>query len=238
MALHRGRIGARTSFGFTDRIGGTSLAPYDSLNLGSHVGDDADAVERNRAQLAAEIDAPSLVFMTQVHGTHVERISVQVPTPLESCDAMVTDSAVALCVLSADCVPVVLADDVAGVVAVAHVGRRGLRDDVISAAVREMRAAGASQIAARLGPCICAGCYEVSEGVRAEVAVEVPAAGAVTRSGAPAIDLLAGIESVLAAWDIMDIQRVGGCTAEDSDLYSYRRDGVTGRLAGLVWLDS
>jgi polyphenol oxidase len=238
VALHSGRIGIRTGFGFTDRLGGVSVAPYDSFNLGDHVDDDAEAVARNRVALSDAIGARSLVFMNQVHGVRVECISAAVPEPLGTCDAMVTDSDVALAVLAADCVPVVLADDHAGVVAVAHVGRRGLRDDVISATLRQMRSAGASKVVARLGPCICAGCYEVSEGVRAEVAAVVPTAGASTRAGRPSIDLRAGLASALAAWDVTDVQRVGGCTAEDPDLYSYRRDGVTGRLAGVVWLDS
>ncbi len=215
-----------------------SVGPYDSFNLGQHVGDDAGAVLRNRTELADSLGVSALVFMNQVHGVRVERISAAVPEPLESCDALVTDSDVALAVLTADCVPVVLADDQAGVVAAVHVGRRGLRDGVISATLRQMHSAGASAVAARLGPCICVGCYEVSEGVRDQVAAAVPAAGARTRAGTPAIDLRTGLEAVLAAWDVTDVQRVGGCTVENPDLYSYRRDGVTGRLAGVVWLDS
>jgi polyphenol oxidase len=235
MLLHRGRIGARTQFCFTDRLGGVSAAPYDSLNLGDHVDDHPQSVVRNRALIASEISTNALVFMSQVHGTHVERIDALGHLPNEACDAMVTDTLAALAVLVADCVPVLLADDVAGVVGVAHVGRRGLRDGVLAATFREMHAAGATDIAARVGPCICAGCYEVGSAVRDEVSAAVPRAAATTRAGTPAIDLRAGVASVLAAWEVDDVEHVEACTAEDPRLYSYRRDGVTGRLAGAVW---
>jgi hypothetical protein len=103
-----------------------------------------------------------------------------------------------------------------------------------------MTAAGAdpAAITALIGPGICGQCYEVPAQLRDEVAAAVPATHCTTRNGTPGLDLRAGIAAQLAAAGVRQVQADGRCTAEDPDLYSYRRDGVTGRFAGLIWLAS
>ena len=118
----------------TDRRGGRSASPYDSFNLGGHVGDDPAAVAANRDRLAGELGVPSaaLVWMTQVHGTGVAIVEDAEENPVADVDALVTATpGLVLCVLVADCVPVLLADPVAGVVAAVHAGREGVRRGVV-----------------------------------------------------------------------------------------------------------
>ncbi|MFF5443624.1 peptidoglycan editing factor PgeF [Streptomyces sp. NPDC012888] len=231
-------------FAFTDRWGGVSAVPYEELNLGGAVGDDPAAVRRNRS-LAAErlgIDPARVVWMNQVHGRDVAVVdgpwgdSREVP----AVDAVVTARrGPALAVLTADCVPVLLADPVAGVAAAAHAGRPGLVAGVVPAAVEAMAALGAdpARLVARTGPAVCGRCYEVPAGMRDEVAEAVPAAYGETSWGTPAVDVVAGVHAQLAALGVTDVRASGTCTLESPDHFSYRRDRVTGRLAGYVWLD-
>ncbi|MGX2997777.1 peptidoglycan editing factor PgeF [Streptomyces sp. JNUCC 64] len=230
-------------FAFTDRWGGVSAAPYERMNLGGAVGDDPAAVRANR-RIAAEhlgFDPVSVVWMNQVHGSEVA--VVHTPwgdAPAPRVDAVVTARrGLPLAVLTADCVPVLLADPVAGVAAAAHAGRPGLVAGVVPAAVAAMVELGAepSRILARTGPSVCGGCYEVPEEMRAEVAAVEPAAHAETTWGTPAVDVCAGVHAQLARLGVNDRERSDVCTRESPDHFSYRRDRATGRLAGYVWLD-
>ncbi|MET7273377.1 peptidoglycan editing factor PgeF [Streptomyces flaveolus] len=230
-------------FGFTDRWGGVSAVPYEELNLGGAVGDDPAAVTANR-ELAAKslgVDPARVVWMNQVHGADVA--AVDAPwgdRPVPRADAVVTaERGLALAVLTADCVPVLLADPVAGVAAAAHAGRPGLVAGVVPAAVRAMTELGAdpARIVARTGPAVCGRCYEVPEEMRAEVAAVEPAAHAVTSWGTPALDVSAGVHAQLERLGVCDRAQSPVCTRESKDRFSYRRDRTTGRLAGYVWLD-
>ncbi|MGW2260904.1 peptidoglycan editing factor PgeF [Streptomyces sp. NPDC004749] len=230
-------------FAFTDRWGGVSAAPYDRLNLGGAVGDDPAAVRANR-ELAAKtlgLDPARVVWMNQVHGREVAVVEQPwTDGDVPAVDAVVTvRRELALAVLTADCVPVLLADPVAGVVAAAHAGRPGLVAGVVPAAVEAMTGLGAepSRIVARTGPAVCGRCYEVPAAMRDEVAATVPAARAETSWGTPAVDVVAGVHAQLDALGVADRQRSDVCTRESDDHYSYRRDRTTGRLAGYVWLD-
>ncbi|CAL9430942.1 Polyphenol oxidase [Streptomyces sp. enrichment culture] len=241
-------IGQRESasgahFAFTDRWGGVSAAPYEELNLGGAVGDAPDAVRANR-KLAAEslgVDPARVVWMNQVHGA--DAVVVDEPwggSPVPEVDAIVTARrGLALAVLTADCVPVLLADPVAGVAAAAHAGRPGLVAGVVPAAVRVMTELGAdpARIVARTGPAVCGRCYEVPEAMRAEVAAVEPAAHAETSWGTPAVDVGAGVHAQLERLGVRDREQSPVCTLESGDHFSYRRDRTTGRLAGYVWLD-
>jgi YfiH family protein len=144
----------------------------------------------------------------------------------------------ALGVLSADCAAVLVADPDAGIVGAAHAGREGMARGVVKALVREMAEAGAdpARMSAAVGPAICGRCYEVPAALRDEVAAQVPGSACLTRAGTPGLDLHAGISGQLASLGIQTVRRDGRCTAEDPGLYSYRRDGVTGRFAALIWL--
>ena len=227
----------------TDRRGGRSTSPYDSFNLGSHVGDDAVAVAANRERLARELGVPGdrLVWMDQVHGTRVAVVDGPVEGPLEGTDAVVTRTpGLVLCALVADCVPVLLADPSAGVIAAVHAGRVGAAAGVVPAAVAAMTRLGASPVGsdALLGPAVCGECYEVPAAMRDEVDAALPGAAATTRAGTPGLDLRAGIARQLAALGIPRVVADPRCTAEDPELFSHRRDGTTGRQAGLVWIES
>lgn len=222
----------------SDRRGGTSQAPYDGANLGAHVGDAPVAVQANRAALAAELGVqPSqLAFMHQVHGGDVAVVAAPQHGEPPQADALVTAvHGLPLVVLVADCVPVVLADPDAGVVGVAHAGRRGMAAGVAQRVVAAMRDLGARSVVARVGPSVCARCYEVPAAMRDEVAAAVPISASVDRHGRPALDIAAG---VLAQLDPLcaDVDVWAGCTREDADLFSHRRDGRTGRFAGIAML--
>ncbi|MFJ2955928.1 peptidoglycan editing factor PgeF [Streptomyces sp. NBC_00669] len=230
-------------FAFTDRWGGVSAVPYDSLNLGGAVGDDPAAVRANRERAARALgrDADRVVWMHQVHGRDV--VVVDAPwgeRPVPAADAVVTTRAdLTLAVLTADCVPVLLADPAAGVVAAAHAGRPGLVAGVVPAAVGAMVAAGArpERISALLGPSVCGKCYEVPAALRSEVASAVPESYAETSWGTPALDVSAGVIAQLARCGVRVIEGPTVCTRESADHFSYRRDRTTGRLAGYVWRD-
>jgi polyphenol oxidase len=225
-------------FAVTDRLGGVSAGPFAELNLGGLVGDKPAHVLENRRRVAAAAGRPAdrVVFMHQVHGADVVVIDEPWPAGAPEVDALVTRSrGLVLAVLVADCVPVLLADPAAGVVAVVHAGRPGLVAGVVPATVAAMRDQGAAQITARLGPSVCGGCYEVPDWMRDEVAAVVPAARATTFLGTPAVDVAAGVAAQLHAAGV-GAARVPGCTVEDPALYSYRRDRTTGRFAGLAWL--
>jgi polyphenol oxidase len=232
----------RARFTFTDRHGGLSTGPYASLNLGEHVGDDVRAVHGNRRILSHRLGVPEdrFVWMRQVHGARVAIVDSPGQAAISDVDAIVTAvPGLALGVLVADCVPVVLADDNAGVIGAAHAGRRGMSEGIVTAAITAMQRLGAEpeRLRAVLGPAICASCYEVSAALRDSVANRVPRAVGLTRGGAPALDLAAGIRDQLRGVGVDRVQVDGRCTVEDAALFSYRRNGITGRQAGVVWLE-
>lgn len=226
----------------TDRRGGRSRPPYDSFNLGDHVGDDPADVTANRDRVATELGVPRdrLVWMRQVHGTGVAVVDRPQPGPVADTDALVTATrGLVLCVLVADCVPVLMADPVAGVVAAVHAGREGLRQGIVHGALAAMAGLGArpADTTALLGPAVCGACYEVPREMQADVARVSPASAVRTRRGTPGLDLRAGLTDVLRATGVAEVVQDPRCTVEDRFLFSHRRDGVTGRQAGLVWLE-
>ncbi len=227
-------------FAVTGRDGGVSRPPYDRLNLGGHVGDDREAVDENRRRVAAAAGQPPdrVLFMNQVHGADVAVVTGPWTSAPPPADAMVTGTpGLVLAVLVADCVPVVLADPAARLVAVAHAGRQGLVAGVVPAVLAAMEKLGARRIIARIGPSICGGCYEVPADMRDDVAAVVPTARSVTRRATPAVDVAAGVVTQLRARGV-DPVLLPGCTVEDPALFSYRRDRTTGRFAALAWLES
>lgn len=227
----------RVSWAFTDREGGSSLGEFGTLNLGGHVGDDPGAVESNRRAVAAAVGVPRdhLLFMQQCHGADVlVADGPWLPPGPPPADGVVTATpGLALAVLVADCTPVLLADVRAGVVGAVHAGRPGMTGGIIVVAVARMRELGARDLTAVVGPSICARCYEVPEELRAAAAAVVPESSARSWTGTSAIDVAAGVVAQLAANDVA-VQWVPGCSREDPQLFSYRRDGRTGRYAGVV----
>jgi polyphenol oxidase len=219
------------NYRFTNRTGGVSTGAFASLNLGTHVGDELSAVMENRRLVSEAIG--SVQYMSQVHGNRVaiiEDIADVDPTA----DALVTGiPGIALAVQVADCIPLLLSSKQS--VAAVHVGRKGLVNGVAQRAVDVMREMGADNLSAIIGPAICGNCYEVSEEIFHEVTSIYPEAKSATRSGTPSLDLLKALASILRGLDI-EVQYETSCTLESEDLFSYRRDAITGRQAGFIWL--
>jgi YfiH family protein len=216
---------------FTNRTGGVSLGAFASLNLGDHVGDDPSAVAANRRSLVDHFGP--VQFMNQVHGDRIVIVE-EVTDVIPEADALVSGiPGIALAVMVADCIPLILTSK--EVVAAVHVGRRGLVNDIARKTIRTMEEMGAGAITAHIGPAICGTCYEVSNEVFKEVTSKHPATISQTIKGTPALDLIAGIRAVLSE-EGLDIKSKFECTVESPDLFSYRRDGVTGRQAGIVSL--
>ena len=216
---------------FTNRTGGASTGAFASLNFGLHVGDDEGAVLQNRRILEEELGP--VQFMNQVHGNRVaiiESVTDEYPTA----DALVTGiPGISLAVQVADCIPLLLYSTHS--VAAVHVGRKGLLNAVTSKALEIMRSMGATEISAIIGPSICGSCYEVSQEIYDEVVALHPAAASQTASLTPALDLPAALREVLKEAGVVIVDE-SGCTVEDSELFSYRRDGVTGRQIGIISL--
>ena len=230
-------LGPGVRAGFTRRPGGGSAGPYAGLNLALHVGDLPADVAANREVLAAWAGGP-VTFPNQVHGTAV--LVAESGDPAEPADAVVTAvPGTAVGVLVADCVPVLLADAEAGVAGAAHAGRKGFVAGVLEAALEAMEKLGArrSAIRAAVGPAAGPCCYEVPAAMRADVGAVRPAAPATTLWGTPSLDLPGGCVALLREAGVAAVATVGGCTIEDEDTYSYRRNGVTGRFAGVVRIE-
>lgn len=230
---------------FTTRAGGTSLAPWCSLDLAHHVGDDVDRVTANRGLLSAALGLTDMdvAYMSQPHSNCVGVVdrpnSQALAYGVPGVDALVTRTrGVGLAVLAADCLPVLFADPVAGVVAVAHAGRRGLVDGVLQAVLRVMveQGADAARTTATIGPAVCDRCYELPQALVDEVAAAIPGSTSQTAAGTPSVTLGGAARSILERAGVRVLD-VGLCTVEQPDrFYSYRRDGVTGRHAGVVVL--
>jgi hypothetical protein len=177
--------------------------------------------------------------MEQVHGRTAAVVDGPRTEPLEATDAVVaTRPGLAVVVLAADCVPILLADADAGVVAAVHAGRVGARVGVVPAALAAMRGAGAriDRTEVLIGPSVCGECYEVPAAMRDDVAAHLPGSAARSRKGTPALDLRAGIWQQLADAGVARIGVDPRCTVEDRTLFSHRRDGTTGRIAAVSWL--
>ncbi|MEV0583472.1 peptidoglycan editing factor PgeF [Nonomuraea sp. NPDC050310] len=221
----------------TDRHGGLSTPPYGSRNLGGLVGDTPEAVRGNREALAAELGVHGIVFMRQVHGADIAYAAQPFGADPPPVDGVFTDvPGLALASLGADCPAILIGDPVARLVGAAHSGRPGTEAGIATALVEAMRAKGARDLVALVGPGACGRCYEVPEDLRARVAAKVPETWSTTSWGTPALDLRAGIEAQLRAAGVSDVRHDARCTIEDEALYSHRREQVTGRFAGLVWL--
>ena len=239
----------------TLRTGGVSTGPYDDgrggggLNLGLHCGDVAEAVRENRARLLALLPAMP-AWTSQVHGIAVADAATVAPgSPVQVADAAVTDRKGVVCaVMTADCLPVLFADREGKVVGGAHAGWRGLAAGVLGETVAAMRARGAGEITAWLGPAIGPQAFEVGAdvldsfvaGARATAdiaqvrAAFTPYAG---RDGKYFADMYALARLFLARDGVSRVSGGTHCTFTERDsFYSYRRDHVTGRQASLIWL--
>ncbi len=228
----------RVDVAFTDREGGVSTGPWASLNLGTGGADDPSNVEANLKLLAGAMGVARIVTMRLVNVVDVAIVGPDDDQRFVA-DALVTDQVgVALLVRVADCLPVVLADADAGVIAVAHAGRKGMQSGVVINTVTAMRQLEAERISAWMGPRACGNCYEVPAQMADEVATAVPAARSTTSWRTPALDIGAGVENQLRAAGVQ-VHDLGAdlCTIEDERLFSYRRQGIqSGRFGAVVVL--
>lgn len=219
----------------TTRMGGVSTGPYASLNLGDHVGDDPAAVAENRARLCRALVLPAEpLWLTQVHG-------IAVAEGQGGCaDASVAFAAGTVCtVMTADCLPLLLCDRAGTRVAAVHAGWRGLLAGVIEAAVTRLDVPG-EELLAWLGPAIGSDAFEVGEEVRVAFMTEDAGAAEAFRpspAGRWLADIYALARRRLARCGVSAVYGGELCTYHDAErFYSYRRDGVTGRMASLIWL--
>lgn len=228
----------------TTRRGGISKPPYDYLNLGSHVGDAPAAVKENRQRLAAfaGLEPGRIGWLNQVHGTGVVELRPDNVQLVPDADASFTrHPGIACAILTADCLPVILADADGSVVGAAHAGWRGLAAGVLESLVAAMGVAPC-RLFAWLGPAIGPDSFEVGPEVRAAFVQETAdAAKAFRTEGARKGHYMADIYALARLrLEKIGVAAVAGgslCTLQDQHwFYSYRRDGQTGRMATLVWL--
>lgn len=222
----------------TTRAGGISSAPYDSLNLGDHVGDAPLSVARNRMLLNTLLPSEP-VWLEQVHGTVVA--NGDLASCLPQADACIARHRDAVCVvMTADCLPVLLCDAMGSVVGAAHAGWKGLAAGVVEATVQAMNVAPQS-LMAWLGPAISQQAFEVGAEVRAVFVDADPRAASAFipgQHGKWLADLYALTRLRLNALGITQIYGGDYCTYRDSKrFFSFRRDGVTGRMGTFIWLE-
>lgn len=238
----------------TTRRGGVSPAPYDDgqggggLNLGIHVGDQPHNVAANRAALAAVLpDEP--VWLSQVHGVAVVDAGRARPGEIPVADGSIARTPDTVCaILTADCLPVLFCDTAGAVVGAAHAGWRGLAHGVLEETVRAMREKGAGELLAWLGVAIGPARFEVGPDVlqafvngapdsAAEQEVRAAFRPIAARPGKYVADIYALARAVLRRVGVTRIAGGEHCTVSNSGrFYSYRRDGVTGRQASLIWI--
>jgi len=222
----------------TLRTGGCSPAPWDSFNLGDHVGDSPVSIAANRAKLRALLPGQP-IWLQQVHG--ITAVDADFSTNLPVADAAIARQPGKVCVvMTADCLPVLLCDRAGTVVAAAHAGWRGLLAGVLEATIGKM-GVPASELLAWLGPAIGPKCFEVGDEVHAafiDQTHDSALAFSPRRPGKWLANIYTLAHQRLQAAGVDSISGGDFCTVSDTErFFSYRRDGITGRMASLIWLD-
>lgn len=243
-------LGAPSNIGAfsTKRIGGVSRAPYDDgaggggLNVGLHTADDAGHVQQNRALLQRLLPSEP-VWLRQVHGAAVVNAATIAPNTVPAADASFTSRPGVVCaVMTADCLPVLLCDSRGAVVGVAHAGWRGMAGGVLQNTIAVMRAAGAGDLLAWLGPAIGPQHFEVGADVLTAFTDQEPQAAAafrplVGKPGKYLADLFHLARLILANSGVGRIAGGSHCTVSAPDrFYSYRRERETGRMVTMIWI--
>ncbi|MFT6984464.1 MAG: YfiH family protein [Psychromonas sp.] len=228
----------------TTRLGGRSLGAYQGLNLGLHVADNPSVVLNNRALLAEQLSLPpSLCWLKQTHSTILHKLENNSGSGHEA-DAVWTSSSNKPCiVMTADCLPVLVTDKQGSFVCAIHAGWRGLCDGIIEKSLSTICDAlkiDSTELLVWLGPCIGKSAFQVGDDVRSQFITQNKDAEsafiAVNGRWLAYLQLLARLR--LAPFNVAQISASEHCTFNEPDLfYSYRRDGQTGRMASLIWLD-
>ncbi|MDD7704090.1 peptidoglycan editing factor PgeF [Campylobacter sp.] len=216
-------------FGFSSRFGGVSKAPFDTLNLGFHTGDAAAAVAKNRELLKREIKAGSLVFMEQIHSDYVLEVTSEnlsdFAKTAPKCDALFTRLLnVGLCVMVADCAPIIVSDEKQGIIAAIHAGRAGVCAKILSKCVQEMKSEP-KDLKIIIGAHIKGSCYEIGD-------MNLGEFNAYKNGGF--FDITAALRAEINALGATNYEISEICSHCDKNYFSYRRDGKTGRFAGWV----
>ncbi len=226
---------------FSTRLEGSSLPPYDSFNVGDHVGDDSHAVAGNRRHLQQLTHVSGITWLCQIHGTAVVNVPLTDDNNNEYDACTTHQTGHACCVMTADCLPVFFCNQQGSQVAVAHAGWRGLWAGVLQNTAATF--ANTADIIAYLGPAISQSAFEVGDDVRDAYILQdstfaeffIPA----VRQGHWQADLYGIARYTLAREGVTAIYGGQYCTYSDSErFFSYRRDGVTGRMANLIWMES
>ena len=244
MFNHDWPVPANVGIAMTNRHGGVSVHPYDSLNLGLHVGDAPELVMANRELLCKQLALTAEpVWLEQVHGTHVLNLDALSLAP--AVDTLIADASYSrtvnqVCaIMTADCLPVLLCNQAGTEVAAAHAGWRGLCDGVIEATAAQF-SSPMDELIAYLGPAIGPQKFEVGVEVQQAFCTLHPqAAVCFIPSGNKYLADIIGLAKLrLSLLGINHIYSADICTVSDTDYFSYRRDKVTGRMASLIWLKS
>ena len=209
----------------SDRFGGVSKPPYHELNIALHVGDDPAAVAKNRKLLFEKAGIEDAVFMNQIHSCNIQYVD-HICTP--TCDGLITDRPnLPLAVMSADCYGVLLFDEQKGVIAALHAGRKGAMGGIVTKALEMMQNDfGAKRMQAVISPGIGVCCYEVGEEILTSVNKRY--------IQGKHLNIKKMIVDQLREFGV-EYHDYGICTACSKNYYSYRREGVTGRFASIIW---
>ncbi len=223
---------------FTTRRGGISRAPFDDFNLALHVGDAREPVLHNRGHLVTALGlSQQPEWIEQTHGIHV--VDLDRDTDRAGDAAVCRTPGRVAAVMVADCLPILLCNRAGDEVAAVHAGWRGLVAGVVDAALAAMRSP-APELIAWIGPAISQAHFEVGDEVRAAYATALPGSEfffAEHRPGHWLCDLAGIAERVLETAGVTSVTRAPHCSFREHELFfSYRRDGITGRMAGLIWI--
>jgi len=227
----------------SQRHGGYSLAPYQTLNLGDHVGDVPDTVTRNRLKLRETLQLPvEPLWLRQVHGTQIVQIDSlpHVISPPEADGVVATVPGAVLAVLTADCLPVLACSLDGQKIGAFHAGWRGLLDGILEKGLAAL-AVPSEQVLIYLGPAIGPDAFEVGPELRAAFLAEDPGCAAAFKAGSGdrwLADIYALARYRLQRMGVFAIYGGGLCTFSNPDYFSYRRDGITGRMASLIWREN
>jgi len=229
----------KTEYFFTDRHGGVSTQPYDSLNLAFHVGDNKSDVIENRTILKDNLNLQNIVWMEQVHGDNVQIVLSPQSKPIPACDAIITNQPnIALAVMVADCIPILMFDSKRHIIASIHAGRNGTFLQIAPKTVKVMQKEFGclpSDILVFMGPSIHACCYEIGT----DLATIVEKNFGKSYINGRMLDLQKLNRDQLIEVKVREenIKISSTCTCCNHNYFSYRREGATGRFAGIVWME-
>lgn len=230
--------GDRVVAAYTTRLGGHSKSPYDSFNLGLHVGDAQDDVLANRRMLEQEFAPRKMVYMEQVHGSTVRYVDSSNRTEIGSCDGIYTDDpALLLTVMVADCLPMLLASEDGKWVCALHCGWRCVSSGIIGKGIGELKGRGATSLRAFIGPGIGRGSFEVGPEVREIFTARDEGLGEYFEPGRDdrfMCDLRGICHRQLGQNGVGEIEDLDVDTFTDANFYSYRKEKVTGRQVCVI----